>query len=48
MHLPDGAEAGFRLVVADAFGGTLAINVYGGAGMVGASLHAGIGTASAR
>jgi hypothetical protein len=29
LHLPEGMEAGFRLVLTDAFGGTLAVNVYG-------------------
>jgi hypothetical protein len=29
LELPDGAEAGYRLVLTDAFGGRFAINVYG-------------------
>ncbi len=29
LELPDGAEAGYRLVIADAFGRTFTINVYG-------------------
>ena len=29
MQLPEGVEAGFRLVITDAFGGRFSINVYG-------------------